>query len=337
MRKLLLTTTALATVASFSALADMNGGNLAIKGAIEFQANSVTSKGVTLDGSNMGTDSEIAFVFTNKTASGLTVAMTTELRADDGDTAIDEGSLSISGGFGTFILGGNDGAADMMNLEAEDVMSEEASPIALSASIATDTDVSLDAVDDQKVTYVMKPMGGLKTAVSYTNGKTGTAAAGERATVSAGAQYAMSFDGAALTFAATNAVKEGAMGKADSEHNGIGLKLVTGNLTVIAASADKDSIGDNIEASGVGASYKVSDATVLSVYSMSSSDSLDVGETYDNTGVEVKYSIASGLNAILTFNDFEYKKGVNDGVGVIAGTPIDDSGSSTKLTIQASF
>ena len=56
--------------------------------------------------------SEIKFSFTNKTDSGLTIGYTVELDSDAADTAIDESSLSISGGFGKVVLGQNDGAGD---------------------------------------------------------------------------------------------------------------------------------------------------------------------------------------------------------------------------------
>jgi len=330
MRKLLLTTTALATVASFSALA----ADVAIKGSFEWSANSLSSKDTARTGSSFGTDSEIVFVFTNKTDSGLVVAMTTELQADDGNTAIDEGSVAISGDFGKFILGGNDGAADMYNMEVEDLMGEEVSPLVVSAVIGTDTDVSLDAVDDNKVTYIMPAMGNLKAGVSYTSGAVGT---DSRSTTSFGGQYAFDMADAGFTLAVTNAVKEGSVGTANAEHNGVALKMTTGSLTVTAASADKDTINDKIESTGIGASYKLANGTVLSAYSMSSEDTIDIGETYENVGMEVKMIIASGLNAILTYNDFTYTMPTTDAAGSAATTPANDSGTNTKLTIQASF
>ena len=329
MRKLLLTTTALATVASFSAFAD----GPTVSGSFEWLANTLDSKDTARNGSSFGTDSEIVFKFTNKTDSGLTIQMVTELRADDGDTAIDEGSISISGGFGKVILGGNDGAADMHNMEAEDLMGEEASPLQTSAVIGTDTDVSLDANDTNKITYIMPAMGNLNAGVSYTSGAVGT---DSRSTTSFGAKYSMNLADAALTLAVTNAVKEGASGKANDEHNGVSLKVVSGALSVIAASAEKDGVNDVIESTGIGASFKLASGTVLSGYSMTSKDTLDTTEAYKNLGMEVKMQIASGLNAIVSYNDFTYTAPTVDASGT-TGTLVDDSGSNTKLTLQASF
>jgi len=335
MRKLLLTTTALATVASFSALADLK-----TKGDFEWSANSLASKDTTRDGDKFSTDSQIVFSFSNSTADGLNIGYTVELDTDGAATVIDETSMSISHkSFGQFILGNNDGAADKYNLAAEDVMGEEASPLQISATIGTNTDVSLDANDNNKITYIMKPMmdGNLKAGVSYESGGAGVES---NSTTSIGAQYGMDVGGMAVTVAATNAVKEGKMGlsgNTNTEHSGMGIKLVTGAITVIAASAEKDSNFDVIESSGIGASYTLPSGTVLSAYSMTSKDTMDTSETYENVGLEAKITIVKGLKAIITYNDFTYTKPTVDAGGQAATTPADDSGTNTKLTIQAAF
>ena len=45
--------------------------------------------------------------------------MVTELESDDADTAIDESSLSIAGGFGKVVLGGNDGVGDNYGVSSQ--------------------------------------------------------------------------------------------------------------------------------------------------------------------------------------------------------------------------
>jgi len=330
MRKLLLTTTALATVASFTALAD----GPTVKGGFEWSANSLESKDTARKGSSFAVDSEIVFNFSKKTDEGLSIGYTVEFDTEAGATNTDEVSMTIEGGFGKLILGNNDGAADMHNMEAEDLMGEEAAPIQTSAIIGTDTDVSLDANDNNKITYIMKPMGNLNAGVSYESGKVGT---DSRSTTSFGAKYAMNVSNAALTLAVTNAVKEGAVGTSDDEHNGVALKVVTGAMSFIAANSEKDTTGDIIKSNGIGASYKLASGTVLSGYSMSSKDTQDIGETYKNVGMEVKMEIAKGLNAIISYNDFTYTKPTTEVGGQAATTPADDSVTNTKLTLQASF
>ena len=93
------------------------------------------------DGTTTATDSEIHVKFSNKTDSGLTIGMVTEIETDDGDSAINEGSLSIAGGFGKFVLGGNDGASDNYGIDAEDVVSEDIQATGTDTLALLDTDV----------------------------------------------------------------------------------------------------------------------------------------------------------------------------------------------------
>ena len=120
MRKLLLGTTALAavTLTTNVALAD-----LSISGYYEFAYQSRGSDVAANDGTSMATDSEIKFSFKNKTDSGLEVGMAVEMDADS--AAYDESNMYIKGGFGTILLGAQDGAGDKFAIDAEDVVSEE--------------------------------------------------------------------------------------------------------------------------------------------------------------------------------------------------------------------
>ena len=99
MRKLLLGTTAIAAAATLSANAAL--ADVSISGYYEWKYQSRSSQVAANDGTSMATDSEITFKFSNKTDSGLTLGMVTELTTDDADGGdIDESSLSIEGGFG---------------------------------------------------------------------------------------------------------------------------------------------------------------------------------------------------------------------------------------------
>jgi len=68
----------------------------------------------------------------------------------------------------------------------------------------------------------------------------------------------------------------------------------------------------------------------FTAYTMESDDALDAGEEYSKSGAEVQYVIASGLTAVVTVDDYEYKKGTG-------GSGTSDSGTNSKLTIKASF
>ena len=66
---------------------------------------------------------------------------------------------------------------------------------------------------------------------------------------------------------------------------------------------------------------------------MKSEDDLDAGEEYSSAGVEVQYTIAAGLTAVINVDDYNYKIGTdNDSADTVA-----DSGTISKLTLKASF
>ena len=53
------------------------------------------------------------------------------------------------------------------------------------------------------------------------------------------------------------------------------------------------------------------------------------GETSDITSVSAKYTIAAGLDAYLTYHDYDYEAGTSGDT--------DDDGSVTYLTLKAKF
>ena len=123
MRKLLLGTTALAAAASLSA--NVAVADISISGGFDWSYSSTSSNITANDGTSFGTDSEIAFKFSNKTDSGLDIGWVVELETDDGNTDINESSLSIAGGFGKVVLGGNDGVGDNYGVASTDLPGEE--------------------------------------------------------------------------------------------------------------------------------------------------------------------------------------------------------------------
>ncbi|MDA0764933.1 MAG: porin, partial [Proteobacteria bacterium] len=69
---------------------------------------------------------------------------------------------------------------------------------------------------------------------------------------------------------------------------------------------------------------------VLGAYTMKSEDDLDAGEEYSASGVEVQYTIAAGLTAVVNVSDYDYKIDST-------GSATADSGTISKLTIKAAF
>ncbi len=123
MKKVLLATTVLAAVSvATPVLADVTVSGSYRFGWSSYSDDATTDKaGADVEDSvtETYTDSEVHIKFSQTTDSGLTYAATFELEGDEasGDNAgtknsIDESSLSLSGDFGTVILGSNDYAHD---------------------------------------------------------------------------------------------------------------------------------------------------------------------------------------------------------------------------------
>ena len=225
MRKLLLGTTALAAAATLSA--NVAVADVSISGHYEWKYQSTSSDITANDGTTFGSDSEIKFSFSNKTDSGLSIGMVTELLSDAGDTAIDETSLSISGGFGKVVLGGNDGVGDNYGLAAVDLIAEETGTTGASATIAANSDIDGLSGNADKVAYHLPAMGGFTAGVSFADSGTNT---GTDKT-SMGAQYNMEAGGAAITLGyATQTTEADAK---DTDQSNLGLKIVSGDLSLI--------------------------------------------------------------------------------------------------------
>ena len=347
MRKLLLGTTALAAAATLSA--NVAVADVSISGYYEWNYMSKSSDITANDGTTFGSDSEIAFKFSNKTDSGLTIGMTTELYSDGGDTGIDEGSIAISGGFGKIVLGQNDGASLDYEVVSTSLPAEE-----IYAGIGTANDLkltnaaisNLDA-DANKISYHLPAMGGLTAGVSHTN----SGEAGSTDTTEFGAKYSMEAGGAAITLGYASATKEAS--SQDTDTTAIGVKVVSGNISaavsqstfekaataVVAGTASTatdarvapiDAVDKADEESiGAAVSFKVNDGMTITVHTAETDDG-QTTESYSNAGVEIAYTLAPGLSAYLNVEDYDYKAGNSTG-------NTNDAGTASKLTIKATF
>jgi outer membrane protein OmpU len=330
MRKLLLGTTALAAAATLSANAAL--ADVSISGATEWHYISHGSQDATLDGDSFSQDSEIAFKFSNKTDSGLTIAYTVEMESDAGAGGIDESSFTISGGFGTIMLGQNDGVATGYAIEAEDATAEESAGTMASATIRTDTDVSLDETDNNKIAYHLPAMGGFKAGISFEDSGAGSAAANKADITAVGASFTTEAAGSTVTIGAATITKEQSGSTPDEDAQNISLKVASGGATFYAAQSVYEKSDEDITAQGFGASYNLGNGLTIAGFTMVAEDDLDAGEEYTANSVEASYSIASGLTAVLNVTNYDYKAGTNNDFSEAA-----DDGTITKLVIKASF
>ena len=324
MRKLLLGTTALAAAATLSAnvaLADVS-----ISGYFEWDYSNVDSEISTNDGTAFGQDSEIKMVFTNKTDSGLTIAFTTEFETDKGSSGVsDDNYLSISGGFGKLVLGELDGVMDQYGIAASDLPAEELYVGEPTDMVTENGDGGVSGGESNKISYHLPAVGGLTAGISYTNsGVAGTADA-----MSYAARYTVDAGGATVTLAGVTGTKE-VSGAQDQDTQNLGVKITSGNVALVLSNSTYEDADQDESTNGVAASYKMNDSTTLIGYSTKTEDDLaSSGEEYTVSGVEVQYTIASGLTAYVTVEDYEYK------IGSTSNTA--DSGTASSLTIKAKF
>jgi len=327
MRKLLLGTTALAaaTAMSASAIADVS-----ISGGYEFSYESYSSQTASKDGTSFTQgDTDLILNFTNKTDSGLTLTWRYDIGSVGSDSqalTADENSLSIAGGFGKVVLGVDDDASDSYNIDEMDLPSEEPGAGALaSSSIGTSSSVS--TTDQIKVAYHLPAMGGLTAGISFAD----SGAVGSSDITSWGARYAMEAGGASITLGYASKTTE-ATGQ-DVDETNMGLKIVSGDLSMIVSQGSYEKTDEDRDNQGASIAYNMGNGMVASAYTFKSEDALDAGEELSRSGLEVAYTIASGLTAVVNVEDYDYKVGTNrDGASTVS-----DNGTITQLTIKASF
>lgn len=311
----------LAALLSTTAMADVT-----ISGTTEFYYKSVDSEITANNGTSMGnSDNEIKFTFSNKTDTGLEYGYVVELSTvADSSSTVDESSLYISGSMGKLILGGNDAVTDNFGIGEQDIMSEEVGGTYTSATIQTNAGEKTYGADLTKASYISPVVGGFQAGVSqYDSG-----AAGTTDSTSFGASYTID----ALKVAYTNGMQEVASA-IDNESQNIGAKLSLGKTTLIAAMSKVEGADEDIDSVGFGASHAINADWTIAASTMNSEDALDVSgtekEELTQHMLEVKRSIAPGLNMFVNYTDYEYKNG--------GEASTDDDGSVIQMKVSASF
>ncbi|MDC1035375.1 porin [Alphaproteobacteria bacterium] len=331
MRKLLLGTTALAAAATLSANAVL--ADVAISGSYEFKYKSTSSEAAANDGTSFSHgDNDLILTFTNKTDSGLTLSYRYDFTAVSSDAmahSADENSLSISGGFGKIVLGTDDDASDSYNQDEMDLITEEPS-ISLAASASIRQNSSVASSDAMKIAYHIPAMGGLTAGVSHTD----SGANGSTDTTAYGAKYSMDAGGANITL--SYAAKKQDATTTDKDDSSIGAKISSGPITFLVSQGQYEAEDEDIETQGASITYALGNGITLGAFTVKSEDDLDAGEEFSASGAEIQYTIASGLSAVISHTDYDYKFTQSTHEGS-SGNLANDNGSATQLTIKASF
>jgi len=334
MRKLLLTSSALVAAASISSYAV---ADVSVTGGFEWKYTQQAADLTAKDGDSFATDNEIVISFSNKTDSGLTVGGKMEMGNYNNNGAnqtaiIDESVLTVSGGFGTFRLGAEDPIDETFGIDEQDLIDEEGSGLVASATIGNTSNQGLFG-DGNKIAYLTPSMGGFQAGYSIED----SGANGVTDTNAIGASYTMPLGGGSMVVKYNQATKDGAT---DTDTVNMGVQLNMGAMTIIASNGKKEITGDDdIEATGLGIKYDMGGGMTVGAATVEATDATDKSgseeEKYSANIAEIVYTVAPGLNAKVTYTDYEFKDGGE--VGTAAGADSDDSGQITTLTISASF
>lgn len=327
MRKLLLGTTALAAATTISANAVL--ADVSISGSYEFKYLSRSSQDTNVNGTSYAHgDNDLIINFTSKTDSGLDLTYRYDFAAVSSDSMAhnaDENSLTIAGGFGKIVLGTDDDASDSYNIDEMDLIAEEPTASTTDSSIARNSAVSTS--DAMKVAYHAPAMGGLSTGVSFSD----SGASGTSDITAYGAKYALTAGGANVTLGyASKTTKDATQ---DIDESNMGIKIASGDLSLILSQGNYEANDEDRESQGAAISYAMPNGMTVGAFTFKSEDDLDVGEEYSAAGAEVQYSIASGLTAVVTVVDYDYKVTATNH----ENSPSADNGTMSQLTLKTSF
>jgi hypothetical protein len=314
MRKVLLATTALATV---SAVAAANA-EVSLSGYYKFIYASV-SDNTSTDRDGMSDDTEFAVTFSETTDSGLTFGMQTQVEGGTGSGAstIDEGFMTISTPeIGKFTFGDNDDTFDgyahfVPGGQAMSSGGYDGYTGLTAAGGAVPTGLVTDAAwtsgsDSTKISYVSPSLGGMSVGMSYEK-----ASGTEDAQTAMGVSYSTEVEGISLNMSATT--------KDDNKDNNTtatnyGLTVGFGDFNIGAAyyNVDAKASGGSAnyegKATSIGANYKLSD-TLSIAYSTTTSEidaGTNNGDELDTDSFGANYTIASGLSLAVAFNSVKY-------------------------------
>ena len=346
MRKILLSSTSLIAAATIASYAS---ADVSVSGSFDWKYRNTASNQAASDGTSMAQDHEVVISFSNKTDTGLTVSGRYDMDADAG--SVDESSISISGGFGSITMGANDGVSDAFGVNEQDLINDEThltrfTPTAFADSLTTTTtgvmtnagEVSISG-DANKIAYITPAMGGFKAGYSIADAGVNTAS---NDTTEVGLSYTMPMDAGSLLFEYNQVKRDATDTIEEVQATNYGVTATMGALSLIASSgqfeeatAGSTALTEDIEATGFALKYDMGGGMTVAVSVMESEDSADAAaatgakEKYSANIGEVSYTIAPGLKANITYNDFDYKAG---GSGLTA-----EAGSITQLTINAAF
>ena len=323
MRKVLFATTALATIAGFSAV---SSADVTISGSQEWRYTSV-SDDVTdrSSDSQFDADTDVTISFSTTTDSGLTMSMSSNISETAGGTT----SSSISGDFGTVsVTEGDSGAhaAGAYDVTSVGIAGGHGDPgfDFMSQSSGAGTAVTVVEIDEAQIDdtssgaviqYHSPTFGGFNFGI----GTSHLSNDDDNTSMSYGMKYAGSAGDVSYTVGYASYDGVGS----DTEGSHIGANVSWDAITFgIGSASNKTSATSEKETLSYSVNYQLNDDVIINVGQSNSEN--DAGSTkYEasNTTIGVAYTIAPGLTATLNSHSFDYKEGGsvnNDGQAVQA-------------------
>ena len=281
-------------------LPNMVKAEINISGSMQFhyinQDPGTTTSGASND--HFHSDQKVDLEFSNKTDSGITISMFQTLRSN-GTEAVsasdsDGNYMSLEGSFGYISLGNSGGVGDEFTPTAADLIGpgstdSKAPQFYSSTGSLTSQQASLINIIDAENNITYK--------LPSIGGLT------------IGASYKDAGAGAS-----ENADETVLAGLYD---------FTSGNVTGTFAIAS-----NSTEVNDYGLSYAIDKNLTLAVTGTEVTESLGA-ETLDISSVSAKYTVANGLDAYLTYHDYDYAAGTSGATS--------DDGSATILSLEATF
>jgi len=287
MRKILLASTALVAMSSVSAMA----ADVTISGSYETLYSMIDDDGVTTDTDSLSSSNDLDFSFSDTTDSGISMSYSTGFSSGSQD----DSTLTITADMGVIrITNADDDAVEGLDVDVDGYTAEEG------RTTAPEYGGGFSATSGSSVSYTLPSMmDGLTVAIAMSDG----------ASDAKGTGYGLSYSGTSGDVSFKVAAASGTVdnGSAETDQSHYGLSITAGAITIGAEVNSKDVTGSataaentaNYESTGLGLSYKVSDALTIGGYQRTA-ETGTASEKFEETAIGAVYTIATGLSASIT-------------------------------------
>jgi hypothetical protein len=307
MRKILLTTTALVALGGVSAAS----ADIAISGSYHFNYTTGTGGTFATDDDTMSTGVDFGISASTVLDNGMSASAGLDLDETGG---LDDSGATLSGDFGTLKFGGY--AEDDFGAMATDVTADEGDGFTHVATNALDYgnimpgDEHIDASD---VSLTLPSVSGVTVMLGASSADNSMA----------GVSYAATAGSMSITVG----YSQSSGTTANSDDTQVSAKVAAGSASVIAISGETGVFNY----SSIGATYAVSDALTLQVYSGTTDHDTETAYEVEDTGIGLSYTVTPGMKLSFTSNDYSGKGGTDNGVTT------DVSGTRNNIALDISF